>query len=163
MDLKFLCYLVHCWHRILMLFHFGRMLRSRNQNCYLNCYCNQKIFHFGRVLPILCSYSLPHCWIGFPFGVNVPQVCLHHCESHPHWSWYQSLSLRIFLFGRVLCSGKLQYFLQYFRLLYCLFHFGRVFCIGNEQCIWWWCCHSFELGIGWEGLFRLVAFSRAHH
>ena len=18
----------------------------------------------------------------------------------------------------------------------------------NEQCFWWWCCHSFELGIG---------------
>ena len=146
MDLKLLCYLVHCWHRILMLFHFGRMLRSCNQNCYLNCYCNQKIFHFGRVFQILCSHCLPHCWIGFLFGVDVPQVCLHHCESRPHWSWYQSLSLRIFLFGRVLHSGKLQYFLQYFRLLYCLFHFGRVFRIGNEQCIWWWCCHSFELG-----------------
>ena len=20
--------------------------------------------------------------------------------------------------------------------------------IGNEQCFWWWCCHSYELGIG---------------
>ena len=80
----------------------------------LNCYCNQKIFHFGRVLRILCSHSLPRCWIGFLFGVDVPQVCLHHCESRPHWSWYQSLSLRIFLFGRALRSGKLHFFLQYF-------------------------------------------------
>ena len=45
-------------------------------------------------------------------------------------------------------SGKLQYFLQYFQLLYCLFHFGRVLQSGNEQCFWWWCCHSYELGIG---------------
>ena len=148
MDLKFLCYLVHCWHRNLMLFHFGRMYSFRNRCCYLNCYCNQKIFHFGRMLRILCSHSLPRCWMGFPFGVDVLQVCLHHCESCPHWSWYQSLSLRIFLFGRVLRSGKLKYFLQYFWLLYCLFHFGRVFRVENEQCIWWWCCHSCELGIG---------------
>ena len=90
MDLKLLCYLVHCWHRILMLFHFGRMYSFRNRNCYLNCYCNQKIFHFGRVLRILCSHSLPRCWIGFSFGVDGLQVCLHHCESRPHWSWYQS-------------------------------------------------------------------------
>ena len=148
MDFKLLCYLVHCWHHILMLFHFGRMYSFRNRYCYLNSYCNQKIFHFGRVLWILCSHSLPCCWIGFLFGVDGLQVCLHHCESHPHWSWYQSLSLRIFLFGRVLHSGKLQYFLQYFWLLYCLFHFGRVFHVGNEQCIWWWSRHSYELGIG---------------
>ena len=148
MDLKLLCYLVHCWHRILMLFHFGRMYSFHNQNCYLNCYCNQKIFHFGRVLQILCSHWPHHCWIGFLFGVDGLQVCLYHCESCPHWSWYQSLSLRIFLFGRVCHSGKLQYFLQYFWLLNCLFHFGRVFRVGNEQCFWWWCCHSFELGIG---------------
>ena len=45
-------------------------------------------------------------------------------------------------------SGKLQYFLQYFRLLYCLFHFGRVFRFGNKKCFWWRCCHSFELGVG---------------
>ena len=147
MVLKLLCYLVHCWHRIPMLFHFGKMYRFRNQSCYLNCYCNQKIFHFGRMLQFLCSHW-PPCWIGFPFSVDVPQVCLHHCESPPHWSWYQSLSLRISLFGRVCRSGKSQYFLQYFRLLYCLFHFGRVFWFGNEQCFWWWCCHSFELGIG---------------
>ena len=65
-----------------MLFHFGRMYSFRNRCCYLNCYCNQKIFHFGRVLRILCSHSLPRCWIGFPFGVDVHQVCLHHCDSH---------------------------------------------------------------------------------
>ena len=124
------------------------MYRFRNQSCYLNCYCNQKIFHFGRMLQFLCSHWLPSCWIGFPFSVDVLQVCLHHCESRSHWSWYQSLSLRIFLFGRVCQSGKLQYFLQYFQLLYCLFHFGRVLRSGNEQCFWWWCCHSCELGIG---------------
>ena len=112
MDLKLLCYLVHCWHHILMLFHFGRMYSFCNQNCYLNCYCNQKIFHFGRVLQILCSHSPPHCWIGFLFSVDGLQVCLHYCKSRSHWSWYQSLSLRIFLFGRVCHSGKLQYFLQ---------------------------------------------------
>ena len=148
MDLKLLCYLVHCWHRIPMLFHFGRMYRFRNQSCYLTCYCNQKIFHFGRMLQFLCCHWPPRCWIGFPFGVDGLQVCLNHCESRPHWSWYQSLSLRIFLFGRVCRSWKLQHFLQYFRLLYCLFHFGRVFRIRKEQCFWWWCCHSFELGIG---------------
>ena len=96
------------------------------------------------MLQFHCSHWSPRWWIESPFGVNVPQVCLNHCESHPHWSWYQSLSQRIFLFGRLCRSGKLQYFLQYFRLLYCLFHFGRVFRFGNEQCFWWWCCHSFE-------------------
>ena len=117
------------------------MYRSRNQNCYCKCYCNQKIFHFERML---WSWKY-HCWcwspraqIEFPYAVDVPQPCLHHCESHPHWSWYQSLSQRIFLFGRVCQSGKLQYFLQYFWLLYCLFHFGRVYQSGNEQCYWWW-------------------------
>ena len=129
MVLKLLCYLVHCWHRILLLFHLGRMYRFRNQSCYCSCYCNQKIFHFGRMLQVRCSHWPPHCWVEFLFDVDGLQVCLHHCESRPHWSWYQSLSLRIFLFGRVCRSGKLQYFLQYFRLLYCLFHFGRVFCL----------------------------------
>ena len=168
MVLKLLCYLVHCWHRILMLFHFGRMLRFCNQNCYLNCYCNQKIFHFGRMLQFLCSHWPPHCWIGFPFGVDGLQVCLHHCESHPHWSWYQSLSLRIFLFGRVCRSGKLQYFLQYFRLLYCLFHFGRgCFGLGMSNAFGGGVVTPLSLELAqwycWEGLFRLVAFSRAHH
>ena len=147
MVLKLLCYLVHCWCRILLLFHFGRMYRFWNQSCYCSCYCNRKIFHFGRMLQFQCSHWPPRCWIEFPLDVDGLQVCLHHCESHPHWSWYQSLSLRIFLFGRVCRSGKLQYFLQYFRLLYCLFHFGRVLRSSNEQCFWWWCCHSFELGI----------------
>ena len=101
------------------------------------------------MLWFLCSHCLPHWWIEFLFGVDVPQVCLHHCESHPHWSWYQSLSLRKFsFFGGCVRSGKLQYFLQYFRLLYCLFHFGRVLRFGNEQCFRWWCCPSFELRIG---------------
>ena len=148
MDLKLLCYLVHCWHRILMLFHFGRMLRSRNQNCYLNCYCNQKIFHFGRVLQILCSHWSPHCWIGFLFGVDVPQVCLHHCESHPHWSWYQSLSLRIFLFGRVCRSWEVTIFSTIFLVIVLFISLWEGVSVGNEQCFWWWCCHSFELGIG---------------
>ena len=116
MVLKLLCYLVHCWHRILLVFHFGRMYRSRNQNCYCKCYCNRKIFHFGRML----WFWKYHCWcwspralIEFPCTVDVPQPCLHHCDPSPHWSWYQSLSQRIFLFGRVCRSGKLQYFLQY--------------------------------------------------
>ena len=143
MVLKLLCYLVHCWHRILLLFHFGRMSRSHNQNCYC-----KKIFHFGRMLQYHCSHWSPHWLIESPWAVDVPQVCLHHCESCPHWSWYQSLSQRIFLFGRVYRSGKLQYFLQYFQSLYCLFHFGRVYQSGNEQCFWWLCCYSFELLIG---------------
>ena len=167
MDLKLLCYLVHCWHCILMLFHFGRMLLSRNPNCYLSCYCNQKIFHFGRVLQILCSHWSPRCRIGFPFGVDVPQVCLHHCELCPYWSWYQSLSLRIFLFGRVLRSGKLQYFLQYFRLLYCLSTLGGCFRLEMSNAFGGGVVTPMSLELAqwycWEGLFRLVAFFRAHH
>ena len=171
MVLKFPCCLAH-WHHILLLFHFGRMCRSRNQNCYCKCCCNWKIFHFGRMLwswKYHCCHWSPRAQIGFLCTVAVPQVCLHHCETSPHWSWYQSLSQRIFLFGRMCWSHELQYF----RLLYCLFHFGRVYWCHNEQCYWWWCCRFFELGIGpmvelvqwycWEGLFRLVAFSRAHH
>ena len=167
MDLKLLCYLVHCWHHILMLFHFGRMLRSGNQNCYLNCYCNQKIFHFGRVLQILCSHWPPHCWIGFPFGVDVPQVCLHYCESCPCWSWYQSLSLRIFLFGRVCQSGKLQCFLQYFQLFTVYFTLGGCFVLEMSNAFGGGVVTPLSLELAqwycWEGLFRLVAFSGAHH
>ena len=166
MVLKPPCCLAHCWHPILLLFHFGRMCRSPNQNCYCKCYCNWKIFHFGRMLwswKYHCCHWSPHAQIEFPCAVDVPQVCLHHCETHPHWSWYQSLSQRIFLFGRVCWSCKLQYFW----LLYCLFHFGRVCWCHNEQCYWWWCRHSFELGIGpmvlLGGSLQIGAFSRAHH
>ena len=101
MVLKLLCYLAHCWHRILLLFHFGRMYRSCNQNCYCKCYCNWKIFHFRRMLwswKYHCSHWSPCALIEFPCTVDVPQVCLHHCETRPCWSLYQSLSLRIFLF-----------------------------------------------------------------
>ena len=167
MDLKLLCYLVHCWHRILMLFHFGRMYSFRNRCCYLNCYCNQKIFHFGRVLRILCSHSLPCCWIGFPFGVDGLQVCLHHCESHPHWSWYQSLSLRVFLFGRVLRSGKLQIFCNIFGYCTVYFTLGGCFVLGMSNVFGGGVVTPMSLELAqwycWEGLFRLVAFSRAHH
>ena len=128
MVLKLLCCLADCWHCILLLFHFGRMFGYHNENCYCRCYCNWKIFHFGRMLQYHCSHWSPRWLIESLFAVDVPQVCLHHYESHPHWSWYQSLSQRIFLFGRVCRSGKLQYFLQYFWLLYCLFHFGG--CVG---------------------------------
>ena len=147
MVLKLLCYSAHCWHRILLLFHFERMCRSHNQNCYCKCYCNQKIFHFGRMLwswKYHCCHWSPCTQIEFLCTVDVPQVSLYHCETHPHWSCSQSLFQRIFLFGRVCKSGKLQYF----QLLYCLFHFGRVYWFWNEQCYWWWCRHSFELGIG---------------
>ena len=161
MVLKLLCYLAHCWHCILLLFHFGRMYRSRNQYCYCECYCNQKIFHFGRMLrswKYYCYHWSPRAQIEFPCTVNVPQVCLHHCETRPRWSWYQSLFQKIFLFGRVCWSGKLQYF----QLLYCLFHFGRVSNVIGSGAVTplslelaqWYC---------WEGLFRLVVFSRAHH
>ena len=148
MDLKLLCYLVHCWHRILMLFHFGRMYSFRNRNCYLNCYCNQKIFHFGRVLRILCSHSLPRCWIGFPFGVDglsgvspslwvtssLELVPVPVSESISLWEGVAFWEVTIFstiIFGYcTVCS---------------LWEGVRV---GNEQCIWWWCRHSYELGIG---------------
>ena len=147
MVLKLPYCLARCWHHILLLFHFGRMCRSCNQNCYCECYCNWKIFHFGRMLwswKYHCCHWSPRAQIEFPCTVDVPQVCLHHCETRPCWSWYQSLSKRIFLFGRVCWSCKLQYFW----LLYCLFHFGRVYQSCNEQYYWWWCRHSFELGIG---------------
>ena len=166
MDLKFLCYLVHCWHRILMYFTLGGCCGLAIRIVIWAVIVTRKYFTLEDVaVSLLSLVSSLSDWL--PFGVGVPQVCLHHCELCPRWSWYQSLSLRIFLFGRVLRSGKLQYFLQYFRLLYCLFHFGRVFRVGNEQCIWWWCCHSCELGIGpmvlLGGSLQIGAFSRAHH
>ena len=167
MVLKLLCYFPHCWHRILLLFHFGRMYKSRNQNCYCKCYCNRKIFHFGWMLQYHCSHWSPRCLVGFLCAVDVPQVCLHCCESRPHWSWYQSLSQRIFLLRRVCWGGKLQYFLQYFQLLYCLFHFGRVYCLGMSNAFGGGVVTPLSLELAqwycWEGLFRLVAFSRAHH
>ena len=43
---------------------------------------------------------------------------------------------------------KVTIFSTIFSVMYCLFHFGRVYQSGNEQCFCWWCCHSFELGIG---------------
>ena len=120
MDLKLLCYLVHCWHRILMLFHFGEDVAFSQSELLLELLCvTRKYFTLGGCCRFSALTGLLVNWIDFPFGVDVPQVCLHHCELRLHWSWYQSLSLRVFLFGRVLRSGKLQYFLQYFRLLYC--------------------------------------------
>ena len=168
MDLKPLCYLVHCWHHILMLFHFGRMYSFRNRNCYLNCYCNQKIFHFGRVLQNLCSHSLPHCWIGFRFGVDGRQVCLHYCESRPHWSWYQSLSLRVFLFGRVCCVlGSYNIFYNIFGYCTVYFTLGGCFVLVMSNAFGGGVVTPLSLELAqwycWEGLFRLVAFSRAHH
>ena len=109
--LKFPCCLAHCWHHILLLFHFGRMCRSRNQNCYFRCYCNQKIFHFGRMLlswKYHCCHWSPHAEIGFLCTVAVSQVCLHHSETCRHWNLYQSLSQRVFLFGRMCWSCELQ-------------------------------------------------------
>ena len=166
MVLKLLCYLAHCWHRILLLFHFGRMYRSCNQNCYCKCYCNRKIFHFGRMLwswKYHCWHWSPRAQIEFPCTVDVPQVCLHHCETLPRWSLYQSLSQRIFLFGRMCQSGKLQYFW----LLYCLLHFGRVIGLGMSNVIGGGVvtplCLELAQWYRWEGLFRLVAFSRTHH
>ena len=93
------------------------MYRFWNQSCYCNCYCNWKIFHFGRMLQFLCSHWPPHWWIEFPFDVNVPQVCLHHCESRPHWSWYQSLSLRIFLFWEGVLVWKVTIFSAIFSVI----------------------------------------------
>ena len=167
MVLKLLCYLVHCWHRILMLFHFGRMYRSRNQSSYCKCYCNWKIFHFGRMLQFSCSHWSPRWWIESLFGVNVPQVCLHHCESCPHWSWYQSLSLRIFLFRRVCRSGKLQYFYNIFGYFTVYFTLGGCFSLGMSNAFGGGVVTPLSLELAqwycWEGLFRLVTFSRAHH
>ena len=131
MDLKLLCCLVHCWHGISMLFHFGRMYRFYNQNCYLNCYCNQKIFQFGRVLRILCSHWPLRCWIGFPSGVDGLQVCLHHCESRPHWIWYQSLSLRIFSLGGCVSLGSYNIFYNIFG--YCIVYFTLGGCFVLEM------------------------------
>ena len=146
MVLKLPCCLAHCWHHILLLFHFGRMCMSCNQYCYCKCYCNQIIFHFGRMLwswKYHCCHWSPHAQIGFPCYIDGPWECLNHCESHLCWSLYQSQFQRIFLCGRMYWLQKLQYFW----LVYCLFHFGRVCVCHNEQCYWWWCCHSFELGI----------------
>ena len=149
MVLKLPCCLVCCWHRILLLFHFGRMCMSRNQYCYCKCYCSQKIFHFGRMLWFCCCHWSPRAQIGFLCYVDSPWECLSHCVSCPHWSLCQYQFQIIFLFGRMCWSRKLQYF----QLLYCLFHFGRVYVCPNEQCFWWWCCHPFELGIGPMALF----------
>ena len=111
-------------------------------------------------VPLLSLVS--RAQIEFPCAVDVPQVCLHHCETRPRWSWYQSLSQRIFLFGRVCWSGKLQYF----RLLYWLFHFGCI-SLGMSNVIGGGVVTPLSLELAqwyiWEGLFRMMAFSRAHH
>ena len=110
MVLKFPCCLIHCLRHYLLLFHFGRMCRYHNQNCY----CNQKIFHFGRMLwswNYHCCHWSPRAQIGFPCTVNVPQVCLNHCETYLCWNLYQSLFQRIFLFGRMYWYHEVQYFL----------------------------------------------------
>ena len=76
------------------------------------------------------------------------------------WSFlrYVSITVRHVFAGTGTCYCFTEYFslggcigsweIQYIWLLYCLFHFGRVFGCRNEQCYLWWCCHSFELGIG---------------
>ena len=133
----------------------------------MNCYCNQKIFYFGRMLQFLCSHWLPRCWIEFLFGVDVPQVCLHHCESRPHWSWYQSLSLRIFLFGRGVSLGRYNIFYNIFGYCTVYFTLGGYFGLEMSNAFGGGVVTPLSLELAqwycWEGLFRLVAFSRAHH
>ena len=116
-----------------------------------------------------CCWS-PNCWIHSLLDLWLPQICLYHCESCPHWNLNLPLSQRIFLFVGVLWSWKVKYYLKYFQLLcYCqkIFHFGRVYQSWNEECYFCWYCHSCELEIGpmvvEEGLFRQVAFSYVHH
>ena len=145
MVLTLLCYLAHCWHRILLLFHFGRMCRSRNQNCYCKCYCNRKIFHFGRMLSwkYHCCHWSPHAQFEFPCTVDVPQVCLHHFETHVLTGAGTSPCFReCFSLGG--CAGLGSYnIFGYFTVYFTL---GGCFGLWNEQCYWWWCHHSFELG-----------------
>ena len=142
------------------------MCRSRNQNCYCKCYCNQKIFHFGRMLwswKYHCCHWSPHAGIWFLCTVAVPEVCLHHCETHLCWSWYQSLSQKIFLLGG--CAGLVSYNIfcyctVYFTLEGCMYvvmsnAFGDGVVIPLSLELAQWYC--------WKGLFRSVAFSRAHH
>ena len=68
------------------------------------------------------------------------------------------------------CVGLGSYNIFYNIFGYCTVYFtlGGCFGIGNEQCFWWWCCHSFELGIGPMVLLGRVSSdwwlsSRAHH
>ena len=164
--LKFPCCLAHCWHHILLLFHFGRMCRSRNQNCYCKCYCNQKILHFGRMLWSwkyhCCHWS--HCaQIGFPCTVAIPQVCLHHCEARRTSTCTSPCLREYFSLGG--CAGLVSYNI----FGYCTVNFNLGWCVGvvmsnvigggvvtplSLELAQWYC---------WEGLFRLVAFTRAHH
>ena len=158
MVLKLPCCLAHCWHRILLLFHFGRMYRSRN----MNCHCNWKIFHFGRMLwswKYHCCHWSPHAQIEFLCAVDVPQVCLHHCETHPCWSWYQSQ----FSLGG--CAGPGSYNI----FSYCTVYFTLGGCIGlgMSNVIGGGVITPLSLELAqWyisEGLFRMMALSRAHH
>ena len=43
--------------------------------------------------------------------MELPQICLHHCESHLCWNWYLSLFQRIFLFGRITGPGSYNIFI----------------------------------------------------
>ena len=109
MVLKFPCCLIHFLHCHLLLFHFGRMYRSCNQNCY----CNQEISYFGGMLwswKYHCCHLSPHTKIEFLCTMDVLQLCLHHCETCHHWNLYLSLFQRIVLLRRVCWYREAQYF-----------------------------------------------------
>ena len=142
MVLKLPYCLAHCWHHILLLFYFRRVCRSHNQNCYCKCYCNQKI-HF--TLGGCCGPGSTTTVTGLP---------MLRLSSSPCFREYFSLG------G---CAGLGSYNI----FSYCTVYFTLVGCIGlgmskgvmtpppmSLELAQWYC---------WEGLFRLAAFSRAHH
>ena len=58
------------------------------------------------------------------------------------------VSENISLWEGVVGPGSYNIFYNIFGYCTVYFTLGGCFMIGNEQCFWWWCCHSFELGIG---------------
>ena len=156
MVLKFPCCLIHYLYRILLLFHFGRMYRSRNQNCY----CNSKIFHFRMMLwswnKNYCHWP-PHSWIQFPFGVKL--LC---------WNWYPCFREYFSLGG---CIGLRRYniFGYCTAVIVVRFYFILGWCVdvrmSNAICGGVVIPLSLELAQWYCGevLFSMMAFSRAHH
>ena len=53
-----------------------------------------------------------------------------------------------FSLGGCCVLGSYNIFYNIFGYCTVYFTLGGCFVLGMEQCIWWWCCHSCELGIG---------------
>ena len=64
LEMKVLKTLVNsfdCWHRILLIFHFGRVCRSWKNWIYSYCCYFGCIFHFGRMCWSCKNFG--HCWL----------------------------------------------------------------------------------------------------